>query len=133
VSYLQDYWENVGSLVRAGHIELRMLEAFGGMCRWWWAALEPNIRRHRVATDNARSGENFEWLAASIATMEARSGPGRVVDADYLSRTLDQAIEREVGRIRVAEQLRAVVTVPPVATQAPSNGAALDRLVDSPA
>jgi hypothetical protein len=108
VSYIQDYWENVAGLVRAGHLEQELLEhAFGNRCRWWWAALEPNIQRFQEETGNPKSGEHFEWLAAIMAEADRRAGSVYVVDAAYVAKSLDRSIERFRDHIRVAEDLRA--------------------------
>ena len=107
VSSIQDYWENVAGLVRAGHMEKELLEhAFGNKCRWWWAALEPNIQQYRVESCNPSTGEHFEWLAGIMAAAETRAGGAYVVDAAYVAKSLDRGIERLRDKIRVAEDLR---------------------------
>jgi hypothetical protein len=114
VSYMQDYWENVAGLVRAGHLEARLLDRFaGGQCRWWWAALEANVRNYRYVTGNARSGEHLEWLAQTMARMERKTGLTRVVDEAAIARGLDRTIDRSRARIRIAEELRSVTAPPP--------------------
>jgi hypothetical protein len=61
-----DFWENVGALVRAGHIDVALVqEDLGGTCRTWWTRLEPEIRRTRVA-EIGDEAVHFEWLAGEL-------------------------------------------------------------------
>jgi hypothetical protein len=107
VTYIQDYWENVAGLVRGGHLEPALLDRFAGnSCRWWWAALAPNVRHHRVTAGNPRDGENWEWLALILAKLEQRGGVDRVFGEIDIRSGLERGIERARSRIKVAEDLR---------------------------
>ena len=62
---ITNYLETVAALIRAGHIDRKLVYAFlGSRYRWWWALLAPNIRRAREEADDPAVGEHFEWLVA---------------------------------------------------------------------
>lgn len=64
---MANFWEGVGALVRAKHIELAVLrDHLGAACLSWWTILEPEVRlaQAEVGSD---VWEHFEWLAGEIA------------------------------------------------------------------
>jgi hypothetical protein len=53
--------------------------------------------------------EHFEWLAATMAAMDQRSGVAIDYDDEaYRRKLVDVGIDRSSGAIRRAEELRAV-------------------------
>ena len=59
-SYVTDFWEDIGVLVRYGHIDGRLLhETMGNMCRRWWATLRPFVEQLRIEA-GPRGGDHFE-------------------------------------------------------------------------
>ena len=118
-SYVGDFWENVGALVRAGHIDKNLVYDFlGGSCRSWWATLGPFVRHWRVAFGTPQGGEHFEWLAGVMAEIDSKTGTKLRVDDAYLRSTLDRRIQNDRDRIRIAEELRAVIVRPAFPTPA---------------
>lgn len=112
-SFVADFWDAVGALVRAGHIDRRLVyEALGSSCQWWWAALAPESRRYRRETGDLTGGMHFEWLAGVMAKMSRKAGMDHRFDDAYVAATLDRRIEMLRDKIRVAEELRTLVTSP---------------------
>ena len=112
-SYVSDFWEDVAALVRAGHVDRRLVfESLSSTCRWWWAALAPNTRRARIETGDPRAGEHHEWLAGVMAETAGKAGAGVTYDEADLASTLDRRIQNDRDRVRVAEELRAVIVRP---------------------
>lgn len=112
-SFVADLWERVGALVRAGHLDRRIVyENMSNGCCWWWAALAPNTRRFRAETGNSRAGEHHEWLAHVMAEMDRKAGVNIHYDDAYLAGTLDRRIQKARDQIRLAEELRAVIIRP---------------------
>ena len=121
-SFITDFWESVGSLVRAGHVDRRLVHDFlGDRCRWWWAMLTPYTRRLRIETGDRQRKEHLEWLAGVMADLDRKAGVDISYDDAFIARRLDSVIENFQDRIRVAEELRATILRPiaPVPTTPP--------------
>jgi hypothetical protein len=109
-STVGDFWEGIGYLVRAGHIDRTLLrEAIGNGAQWWWAALAPWARAVRADLGSPTALEHFEWLAGQLAEDERKAGRAVVYDGPHIVRTLDKRIENDRDRIRVAEEVRSVI------------------------
>jgi hypothetical protein len=112
-SFLAAFWADVALLVRAGHVDRRLVyQSVGNTCRWWWAALSPWTHRVRIEADDPRTGRDHEWLAGVIAEMDMKEGVSHPFDEAYLASTLDRRIQRARDDIRLAEELRAVIVRP---------------------
>jgi hypothetical protein len=69
-----DFWENVGGLVRAGHVSLPLAYQYlGAACQTTWNLLEPHVRGVQ-ATEGAAVWSDFEWLAAQCVRLRKASG-----------------------------------------------------------
>jgi hypothetical protein len=111
-SYLIDFWEDVGVLVRHGHIDRELLhETMGNGCRRWWATLQPFIERYRAEV-GPRAAEHFEWLAGQMADLDRKVGDTTIYDAEYVERTLENHMRNQSDRLRTAEELRGFVLRP---------------------
>jgi hypothetical protein len=85
IAPIADFWENVGALVRAGHIDVALVqENLGGTCRTWWTLLEPEIRRIRAA-EIGDEAVHFEWLARELRRQDVARG---ITDDAYSSASL---------------------------------------------
>lgn len=112
-SSIGDFWEGIGYLVRAGHIDGKLLyESLGSSVRWWWAALARWATSVRIETGQPGALEHFEWLAGQIDVMDRKAGASVVYDDSYIASTLDKRIENDRDRLRTAEELRAVIVRP---------------------
>ncbi len=128
-SYVRDFWDDMALLVRAGHVDRRLVyESFTAPCRAWWATLAPIVRRLRIEAADPRLSEHHEWLAGVMAEMDRKAGVDISFDEAYVASTLDERIERARDQIRVAEELRAVIVRPmsPAAPPAPPPAAQAD-------
>jgi hypothetical protein len=111
-SYVIDFWEDIGVLVRQGHIDRRLLhETMGNGCRRWWAALQPFVERVRTEV-GPRAAEHFEWLAGQMADLDRHVGDATIYDAEYIARTLENHLRNQRDRLRTAEELRGFVLRP---------------------
>ena len=107
VTYLANFWEKVAGLVRAGHVDRRIVyDDLGGACRWWWAVLAPNIRRFRIETGELNSSEHHEWLASIFAVMDRQAGVTASYSPEDIAASLGKRVESGQDRLRVAEELR---------------------------
>ena len=107
-TFIADFWEGTAVLVRAGHIDLKVLYSlFGPGIRYWWAVIAPNIRRYRAET-GIRCLEHFEWLAGRLAERDRSRGITLEFDEAHIRSTIDRRIANFRDDIELAEQLRTV-------------------------
>lgn len=107
---IANFWENIGGLVRAGHVELAVANDFlGAALHMWWSLLEPAVR---AAQAEFGSGiyENFEWFAAETRGTLDPSGstPGDAFDRQRLIATSAQRIAAFQVSIAELEAMRTV-------------------------
>ena len=115
-----NFWERIGYLVRAGHIDRRLVnEYLGSTIGLWWAWLTPTTLRERERTEQPRNNEHFEWLAGVMAELDRKAGEGPTFDRAYLTPIVPRMIESYLEAIRTAEELRAVI-VRPMAPSTPT-------------
>jgi hypothetical protein len=107
--FIGNYWETVGLLVRAGHLDLDLArEVMGVNCQWWWAALGPYFRRVRSESGVPELHEAFEWLAREMARLDRKTGEATVIDAAFVAASRPQRLRNYRDRIAVAESTRGV-------------------------
>jgi hypothetical protein len=120
VSFVADFWEGVGALVREGHLDRRIVYRYmGNTVRLWWAELGPMIHRLNAEFGDPRGAANFEWLAGEVAEMDRRSGVATEFDWPHVLKSLDRRIENDTDRLRVEEELRAVLVRPAATSHVP--------------
>lgn len=109
-----NFWDNIGGLVRAGHVELAVAcDYLGSAVPLWWSLLESAVR-----TAQAEFGrgvfENFEWFAAeSDRYMSARgSTAGDAFDRQRLIATIPKRIAEQQARLAEMEAMRTVTLAP---------------------
>jgi hypothetical protein len=135
IGNLVDFWEDAGALVKAGHVERRLVyQSFNNVCRWWWAVLSPGVRGARNQTGDPSVGEHFEWLAKALAEMDKKAGVTVPLEAANPALTLERRIQSARHELRVAEELRAVIVRPmePAPASDPPAQAHADRTPTSP-
>lgn len=60
VAALANYWDGLGTLVRSGHFDRRLVSDTGGItCQDWWIILAPVIRQWRAQWENPSIYETF--------------------------------------------------------------------------
>lgn len=109
-----NFWDLIGGLVRAGHVELAVAgELFGGSAPLWWSLLEPAVR-----TSQAEFGrgvyEHFEWFAAETERFVGGRGStqGDAFDRQRLIATSPQRIAAIQARLAEMEAMRTVTLAP---------------------
>ncbi|HET9757543.1 MAG TPA: hypothetical protein VFP66_13640 [Candidatus Limnocylindrales bacterium] len=120
--WIGGFWEKIGGLVRAGHIDPELLwNGSGGDCAVWWTTLAPVTRRLRAEVEGPTYFENFEWLAGIMNEWNRRSG---MVPADeaWLASNMERRIGMFQDLIRVQQSLRTVVVASPEATPPSARG-----------
>jgi len=120
-SYVRDFWDDTALLIKAGHIDRRLVyESFTAPCRAWWATLAPVIHRLRIQSADPRLSGYHEWLAGVMAEMDAKAGLVVTYDEAFIANQLDERIERARDQVRISEELRAVIVraMPPAAAPA---------------
>jgi hypothetical protein len=116
------FWEKIGGLVRAGHIDPELLwNGSGGDCAVWWTTLAPLTRRLRAEVEGPTYFENFEWLARIMNERNRRSGMVPTDEA-WLASNMERRIGMFEDLIRVQQSLRTVVVASPEATPSSARG-----------
>jgi hypothetical protein len=106
-----NYWERIGYLVRAGHIDPKVMNETFSDVDIWWMWLAPATRNVRREMNDETLGEHFEWLAALSRKLDAKRG-ATAVDADTLARYLSIALHSGMEALQEAEEARAIVIRP---------------------
>jgi hypothetical protein len=107
------FWEKIGGLVRAGHIDPELLwNGSGGDCAVWWTTLAPVTRRLRAEAEGPTYLENFEWLAGIMDERNRRAGQ-LPTDEAWLASNMERRIRMFQDLIRVQQSLRTVVIASP--------------------
>jgi hypothetical protein len=110
---IANFWERVGYLVRAGHVDRTLVnQYFDASIRSWWGWLEPSTRMARKRDDDPAIYENFEWLAGLMAEMDRKAGKTATFDEANRASLVPLYIERNREVIRIAEESRAVLVRP---------------------
>jgi hypothetical protein len=109
---LGNYWEGIGALVRAGHLDRKLLwDSNGNACQLWWEYLGPYFQSTRARLGDPAILENFEWLARQMSSMDRRAGLVVAYGGARLPAALDDIIGNTRERLRVERSLsRTVVT-----------------------
>jgi len=101
------YWERVGGLVQAGHVDHDQVN--GSVCRLWWARLKPFAKMGRERFDDHEIFIHFEHFADLMAGEDAKAGVRATYDDAYLARILASSIASVESSVQRAEDLRAVI------------------------
>ena len=127
---LSNFWEGIGTLVRPGHLDRRLLwDADGNTCQIWWAYLAPWCLQIRKDVGDPAIYENFEWLAQAMREMDVRAGSTRSFDDVTTPAWIERLIASAGEQLQVELALRTVITavpdavsVAPPASAAPAEG-----------
>ena len=121
VGLIGDYFEEVASLVRAGHIDMSVAyENFNHALRFWWTAMEDTIERERKLY--GQGGEvwiHFERLARDFSRLSLRDEHPTVIDKAHVIGRVPDLMETLKATLRLIEELREVPGQP-VRTEPPS-------------
>lgn len=112
-SDIANFWERVGYLVKAGHVDRVLVnQYFDASIRVWWGWLEPTARATRGRDADPALFENFEWLAGLMAEMDRKIGKTATFDEANRTSLIPLYIERNREVVRIAEESRAVLVRP---------------------
>jgi hypothetical protein len=118
---LANYWEGIGTLARAGHLDRRLLwDNHGNSCQAWWGYVGPQCMATRARLEDPGVYENFEWLAAAMDAMDRRAGRRVVYNEALLTGLLDGGVTNLRERLRIERSLRTVIIAPPEVMTAPT-------------
>lgn len=109
-----NFWDGIGGLVRAGHVELAVAsEILGSPVRLWWSLLEPAVRTSRAEFGSGIYGQ-FEWFAAATDRLLGAQGstPGDAFDRQRLIATSPQRIAAIEAKIAEMGAMRTVTLAP---------------------
>ena len=126
---LSNYWEAIGTLARAGHLDRRLLwDNHGNSCQLWWGYLGPYCRATRARMEDPFIYVNFEWLNSEMDGMDRAAGTGVIYNEAVLTAMLDGGVNNTRERIRIEQSLRTVIIASPEALPAvpPATIAAAD-------
>ncbi len=113
------HWEDMGTAVRGKHLSAEAVwKSHSNQVQFAWGLLSPTLLRWRGPEDGENIFEDFEWLAATMATMDRRAGVNWAY-AEPPTDEMQSLIVKFQAQVRMQEALRAVVIAPPVAAPAP--------------
>lgn len=108
VGIVADFWEEVASLVRAGHVDLSIAyENMSQPLRWWWVIMEDETRRMREI-HGAMAWIHFERLYAVFERRSVDDERRLVIDRAYVTSALPQRVKEYEDELRLLEELRAI-------------------------
>jgi hypothetical protein len=102
-----NFWESVGGLARAGHMDMKLMKTtLAPIITWWWAVMGPACKIAQAEYESTDLFCNFEWLAAEMLKLESDlvAQNSRTVTADDLR----AAVARTEQSLAIEESLRAV-------------------------
>lgn len=108
---LANWFETVGFLVRAGHLDGRVLFETFGDATLWWHFLGPTVRSGRVEAEDPILYEHFEYLVGVMAKISRAHGIAPLDEALSM-RLLPDYITTNREAVALAEELRAVIVRP---------------------
>jgi hypothetical protein len=102
------FWQQVGYLVRRGHIDRQLVyRHLGDQVQVWWALLFPG-KLGEEASMNVTGWHDFAWLAAAAAAVDAKHGADPAADLGSLKEELPLMAAHFRDAIELEEALRTV-------------------------
>jgi hypothetical protein len=113
--YVATFWEGFAVLTRAGHRDPKLLWRLDPTAaQVVWATLALWARNRRAELGDPALWEQLEWLAGVMAEMDRRAGRPQF-DPDSIPLHIENAIANYQEQIRIAEAMRTVTVLQPVA------------------
>jgi hypothetical protein len=107
LNVIGNYWDQVASLVRRGHVDAQVVyQSAGGGTPFWWAAVAGATRDLRGRRQDPMIFESFEWLAKKFSAYAAKDDAPLVFDSAAVATIFQAGIPAIVDRIRMAEESR---------------------------
>jgi hypothetical protein len=89
VSTVGFFWQQVGYLVRGGHVDRELVyRNLGDQVQAWWAMLFPGATVGEASTDPTPGWNDFAWLVGVAAALDAKRGVDRQNDLESLKADL---------------------------------------------
>lgn len=108
VGIVADFWEEVASLVRAGHVDLSTAyENLSQPLRFWWVLMEGETGRLRES-HGAMAWIHFERLYAVFERRSLGDERRLVIDRAHVTSVLPQRVKDVEDELRLLEELRAI-------------------------
>jgi hypothetical protein len=102
------FWQQVGYLVRGGHVDRQLVyRNLGDQVQVWWALLFPGMLGE-AASNGATGWHDFAWLAGVAAELDAKRGVHPEVDPGSLKKELPAMVTHFREAIELEEALRTV-------------------------
>jgi hypothetical protein len=130
-----NFWENIGALVRAGHIELPVVwEYLGSSCRTTWGLIDGEVRRVQ-AEEGTTIWQHFVWLNGELERLDRLHGD---LQERYTRAFLMPQLPRFIASMRATldtlEAMRTALVTAPEASPAvavPSSTVAADTITSN--
>jgi len=114
LAIVANYWDEIGTLVRAGHVDRRMAyETLGTSCQIWWAIVRDAAGGVRREMRIPRAWGNFEWLAGACSALDRETGNPVTYEPEGIAAIIPGYMRSIAERIRLAELARSTVTTTP--------------------
>jgi hypothetical protein len=115
------FWERVGALVHAGHIDRRLLwNGSGSAAIVWWTTLAAKIRESRKEGGGQTAMEHFEWLASVMEDLDRQAGALVPYDEAAMAARIPAGIAGFERQLRVEQALRTVIIASSATTPGPA-------------
>ena len=108
-THIGDFWERMGYLTRTGHMNQQFVyDQWTILAQTWWARLRPSTIGWRERDEEPGIWVEFEWLAQTMAAMDAKAGVTRSLGPEALARSLPTSINQMREAVEIDEALRTV-------------------------
>jgi hypothetical protein len=108
-THIGDFWERMGYLTRTGHMNRKFVyDQWTILAQTWWARLLPSTLAWRERDEEPEIWVEFEWLARTMAAMDAKAGVTRSLGPEALARGLPISINQMREAVEIDEALRTV-------------------------
>lgn len=108
-THIGDFWERMGYLTRTGHMNKQFVyDQWTILAQTWWARLRPSTIGWRERDEEPGIWVEFEWLAQTMAAMDAKAGVTRSLGPEALARSLPTSINQMREAVEIDEALRTV-------------------------
>jgi hypothetical protein len=108
-----NFWDSIGGLVRAGHVEMAVAsEYLGNAVALWWSLLEPAVRTTQ-AEYGSNVWDNFEWFAGEAQRFLVARGStqGDAFDPFERQRVIASSVARIPAHQVTIAEMEAMRTV----------------------
>jgi hypothetical protein len=114
-SHIANFWEKLATLIRGGHIDVKLLwNAYGNDGELWWVTLRAWVGAKRSEMADPSLYEHFEWLTGRLAEMDTQAGMPSLSE-EWVVSSVARRLASSRDMIRVEQALRTVIIASPEA------------------